>query len=137
MSYAPFLAPTVGHVRAHPRYKVTIPLDCTIRDGFVSGHASNISRGGLFMPSERPLPVDVQVSLVLRFPATGLCIRATGRVVWSCGIEDRYRPTVPGSGIRFETMEPEDRKDLDAYLEHVARTATNRVGRLPDDGPTG
>ena len=109
-----------GGGRAHQRFRVTIPVDCSTQHVFISNHVSNISKGGLFIRSEQPLPLNAEVSLVLRLPATGKCIRATGRVVWNYDMLKGTSRIVPGSGIRFIDMSPRDRAALEAYLERLS-----------------
>ena len=108
--------PSVTEVREHARYEVSIPVDCSTRHVFVSNHVCNISRGGLFIRSDTPLPLNAEVSLVLRLPGTERCIRATGRVIWNYDIQKGTAHIVPGSGIRFIGMPPSDRALLESYL---------------------
>ena len=113
--------PVFGRRRAHDRYEVTIPVDCTTQHLFVSNHVSNISKGGLFIRSDKPLPIETEVTLVLRLPATGVCIRARGRVVWNYDMPKGTSRIVPGSGIRFVDMSPTDRAALEGYLDSLPR----------------
>lgn len=119
MSQSAAVEPIRTGGRAHQRYSVTIPVDCSTQSLFISNHVSNISKGGLFIRSDRPLPLNAEVALVLRFPATGGCIRATGRVVWNYDIQKGTSQLVPGSGIRFVDMSGADRQALESYLEHL------------------
>jgi type IV pilus assembly protein PilZ len=107
---------TVVDTRKHPRYKVTIPVDCSTRDLFLSNQVCNISNGGLFIRSETPLPLNAEVSLVLYLPATKGHIRATGRVVWNYDMDRHSCHVVSGSGIRFVGMSASDRATLTNYL---------------------
>lgn len=102
--------------RAHLRYEVSIPVDCTTRDAFVSNHVSNISKGGLFLRSSTPLPLNAEVSLVIHLPGAGRSIEAKGRVVWNYDIPRGSSRIVPGSGIRFVDMPASDRAALEDYL---------------------
>ncbi len=102
--------------REHLRYEVTIPVDCSTRDMFVSNHVCNISQGGLFIRSETPLPLNAEVALVLYLPATKGSIRATGRVIWNFDMQKGTTRVVPGSGIRFVDMPASDRATLESYL---------------------
>ena len=116
---------TVVDTRKHPRYKVAIPVDCSTRDLFVSNHVCNIGKGGLFIRSDTPLPLNAEVSLVLYLPATKGSIRATGRVIWNYDIQKGTARIVPGSGIRFVGMSVSDRTTLESYLAGLA-PATSR-----------
>jgi type IV pilus assembly protein PilZ len=115
--------PVPSPTRAHERYQVTIPVDCSTRHVFISNHVSNISKGGLFLRSDKPLPLDAEVSLVLRLPDTGASIRATGRVVWNYDMQKGTSRIVPGTGIRFIDMSLADRAALEAYLERLPGVA--------------
>jgi len=115
------------HVREHPRYEVSIPVDCTTRHLFVSNQVCNIARGGLFIRSETPLPLQAEVSLVLHLPGTEQCIRATGRVIWNYDMRKGTVHIVVGSGIRFTDMPRSDRALLEKYLAGLtpSRPATH------------
>jgi type IV pilus assembly protein PilZ len=119
-------APSVVAVdtRKHPRYKVTIPVDCSTRDLFLSNQVCNISNGGLFIRSETPLPLNAEVSLVLYLPATKGHIRATGRVAWNYDMEKHSCHVVRGSGIRFLGMSASDRATLESYLAGLTPAAS-------------
>jgi type IV pilus assembly protein PilZ len=114
------LSVTRVQAREHPRYEVSIPVDCSTRHLFVSNHVCNISRGGLFIRSDSPLPLNAEVSLVLRLPGTDQSIRATGRVIWNFDMQKGTTRIVPGSGIRFVGMAPSDRAILESYLARLA-----------------
>jgi len=107
---------TAAGVRAHARYEVSMPVDCSTRDVFVSSQFCNISRGGMFIKSDTPLPIDTEVSLVLRLSEPGRSIRARGRVVWNYDMAKGTTRIVPGSGIRFTDMAAEDREALEGLL---------------------
>jgi len=81
----------------------------------------NISRGGLFIRSDRPLPLQAEVVLTLRLPDAGVTIRATGRVVWNYDVARGTSRIIPGSGIRFVDMSPTDRAALESYLKKLAK----------------
>ena len=120
--------PSVAEVNAreHVRYEVSIPVDCSTRHVFVSNHVCNISKGGLFIRSDTPLPLNAEVSLVLRLPGSEQCIRATGRVIWNYDIERGTCHIVPGSGIRFVGMSASDRAALESYLAGLTPTVSAR-----------
>ena len=113
------LTATPADKRQHPRYEVSIPAECSTRHSFFSNHVCNISKGGLFLRSDRPLPLNEEVSLVLRLPGTDRGIFATGRVIWNRDIESASAQVVPGSGIRFVGMTASDRAALEGYLSDL------------------
>ena len=124
MSESLFVRPVDGQRREHERFEVTIPVDCTTQHLFVSNHVCNISRGGLFIRSDQPLPLQAEVSLVLHLLDVGSSIRAQGRVVWNYDMAKGTSRIVPGSGIRFVDMASSDREALEAYLNRLAAKAS-------------
>jgi type IV pilus assembly protein PilZ len=120
MSEPQLVGPAQVQKRAHERYEVAIPVDCTTQELFLSNHVCNISRGGLFIRSDKPLPLETEVSIVLRLPEDGVCIRAMGRVVWNYDIAKGTSRIIPGSGIRFVDMSASDRAALEGYLKRLA-----------------
>ena len=115
---------TRGDPRRHPRYEVSIPVDCSTRQFFFSNYVCNISKGGLFIRSDTPLPLNAEVSLILQIPGTNRRIYASGRVVWNYDIEKGTSHIVPGSGIRFVGMTASDRAVLESYLAGLTPVAS-------------
>ncbi len=106
------------------RYRVDIPVDCSTRGAFISNRVTNISRGGLFIQSSDPLPLQAEVDLALRLPETGVTIQATGRVIWNYDVEKGSSRIVPGSGIKFIDLSPENKARLEACLARLAAVAS-------------
>ena len=111
--------PGASAPRQNHRFEVDIPVDCSTRQMFVSNHVSNISKGGLFIASPHPLPLDAEVSLVIRLPGQPRPILAKGRVVWNYDIRKGTTQIIPGSGIRFIDIPAGDRALLEQYLERL------------------
>jgi uncharacterized protein (TIGR02266 family) len=118
------LSVRTANTRQHPRYEVSIPVDCSTPEFFFSNHVCNISKGGLFIRSDTPLPLGVEVSLVLHLPGTSRSLFATGRVIWNYDIEKKTSHVVPGSGIRFVGMTASDRAALESYLARLTPAPT-------------
>ncbi len=104
-------------VRQDDRYPVNLRVDCSSRAAFAANYATNVSRGGLFIASEKPLPPNSALELTLTLPGSSARIRALGRVVWSCEIrKDTYHLT-PGMGVKFLSM---SREDWGRFVEFLA-----------------
>ena len=102
--------------RASARYSVDIKVDCATRDMFVSNRVMNISRGGLFIASEQPLPISSQVQLRLSLGDSDT-IEARGRVIWNYDIRKGSSKVVAGTGIKFLDLSPEHAARLERYLD--------------------
>jgi uncharacterized protein (TIGR02266 family) len=115
--------------RAHPRYEVELRVDWSTGRMFVSGQAVNISEGGVCVQTQSAasLAEKAQVEMVLWLPGRGP-IKAVGHVVWSYDGHAVPTGVMPGGGLRFTDMRPEDRAMLLDYLREVG------MGRKPARG---
>ena len=100
--------------RAHPRFKVSVPVDIYPEDSEtpIHGSTSDLSLGGCYVESLFPFPAGTPLELKLQLDDTLLIL---GKAV-TCD------PQV-GNGISFDRMLPEDRNHLRAFLESVANEA--------------
>ena len=105
--------------REYPRFEVEIWVDFSTLDVEMSTQVLNVSRGGVFMKSDQPLPLDQEVELVLRLP-DGRPVHATGRVVWNHDLADPQSRRPRGTGIQFLDIPDADRVLLDDYLGSLA-----------------
>ena len=97
------------------RPRMSLSLDVTYESGndFLSSFLSNISSDGVFIETPRPLEVNTQLRIRFHVPEMEESLGVEGTVVWVREIEDSLQP---GMGIRFEGMDPDDRKRLDRFL---------------------
>jgi len=103
------------------RYRVDIPVDCSTQGLFIANRVTNLSRGGLFIRSPQPLPLHAEVELALTLPGGGPRIQATGRVIWNHDVAKGSTRIVPGSGIKFTDMSPQDRARLEDCIARLAQ----------------
>ena len=104
--------------RHYPRYEVEIWVDFSTIDLVTSSYVLNLSEGGVFIKSDRPLPLDAEVDLVLTLP-TGVPVKALGRVVWNHDLAKEAPHGTRGSGIRFVDMPAGDRALLQDFLQSL------------------
>ncbi len=105
--------------RRYPRFEVEIWVDFSTLDITMSTSVLNLSQGGVFIKSDRPLPLDTEVALVLRLPG-GSPVHATGRVVWNHDLTKDTPHGLGGSGIQFLDIPDADRALLEDYLHILA-----------------
>ena len=118
--------------REHARYSVDVRVDCSTRDVFLSSQVTNLSRGGLFIEGTNGLPVGTEVDLVLELPAPAERIRARGRVVWTFDMRKGSLRIVPGMGIKFLDLAPDQYRRLSDALARLEPAAL-RPARPPSE----
>jgi len=117
--------------REHGRYLVSLPVDCTTRDAFLSSRVTNLSRGGLFLEGEQTLPVGTEVNLCLGLPTPGAPILARGRVIWHFDIRKGSSRVVPGMGIKFTDLTADQERQIAEVLERAGTPQPVAANRSP------
>jgi uncharacterized protein (TIGR02266 family) len=113
--------------RKDHRYDIEIKVDYSTREMFQSNYVTNISRGGVFIRAENPLPIHSEVSLKFTFPDSEVTIEAAGRVAWTYDIKKGTGQISPGMGIRFTSFPSEFKSFLEGYLKNLSSEQNERA----------
>jgi len=105
------LIQAVNHfLRLAVRGLVRVALETDVRiaghDGDVWARARNVSRGGIFVESERDLPPDSEVQLEFALPETPDALAPTAKVVWR---RMATRTLAAGLGLQFLKLDRDAR----------------------------
>jgi uncharacterized protein (TIGR02266 family) len=92
------MMPDSDEKRRAPREPVTLFVEYDGADDLIGDFTDNLSSGGTFVTTNRSLPVDTQVQLVLSFPGLLEPIAIDGTVRWTRGDNAAGDP---GAGIEF------------------------------------
>jgi uncharacterized protein (TIGR02266 family) len=87
-------------------------------DGFITDWAVNISRGGLFINTRKPLAVGTTVRLIISLPDAAFPFDLTGRVARVHEVENAANQ-VPGMGIEFVDVDEEKRGRIEAFVDRL------------------
>lgn len=108
--------------RRHARAAATLLVEYEDADDLIGDYTDNLSGGGTFVATSRPLPEGSRVRLALSFPGLLEPIHVDGEVRWTRAVDDEEGEA--GVGIEFEPGEGRDR--LAAVIERV-RTRDPRL----------
>lgn len=97
--------------RAQPRVRLDAEVGAHTRSHFFTGRAGDLSTGGLFVATARPLPVGTELTLGLVLP-DGAQVVVEGTVSWVRGPD----AGAEGMGVRFGVLDPEIRAALERNL---------------------
>jgi len=94
---------------------------------FFADYTKNISKGGTFIKTERPLPVGTEFLFRLTVPKREGPFVLRGAVIWTNRAEERQQPEVEemGMGIRFLF---EDESQRDAFELEVEKMMVDSLG---------
>ncbi len=104
--------------RTFERYAVKFSVRFRTAGDFVYEHAVNLSRGGIFIRSDDPPPVDTVVEVELTLPDAGPPVTSAGIVVHS------QRPgskKEAGVGVQFVDASDTFRERIDHYMDSLQK----------------
>ena len=114
------LDPSSLNRRRSNRFEVTWQVDCETEDTFLYAYITNISEMGIFVKTEKPLPVGTE--LILRFapPSTQETFVLRGIVQWLNPVRPLGENLNPGMGIHFQSLQPDDRERIVEAVRTIA-----------------
>jgi CRP/FNR family cyclic AMP-dependent transcriptional regulator len=107
--------------RIDMRIQKTLSLTYKDDQAFISAYISNISTGGLFIKTEKPLRQGDQFLLRLQLPALQAPLKVSCEVAWVKGPTEATAKEPPGMGIKFVEMSKGDRDALKQYLGKITK----------------
>ncbi len=97
-----------------------IPVAYRTVGSFLTDWATNISRGGLFINTRKPLPVGTAVKILIQLPGASFPFQLGGRVTRITEYDNRAN-MVPGMGIEFVDMDDSKRRDIESFVDRLRR----------------
>lgn len=102
--------------RQEPRVEVEIEVHYRTVQEFLSAYSQNISGGGIFIRTQRPLPLNHSVRLRLTLPGISHPFEVSGIVVWSN--PGSGRSSLPsGMGIKLVDLDPHSRELIAEFVK--------------------
>ncbi len=113
------------------RSLVRVPMETEVVMGFAGremlGVSENISRGGIFVASDRCFAQDEEINVEFRLPDSALSVVSTARIAWSRSSDSGRRS---GNGMQFLAQSAAGMREISDY---VYERATSCVGPWPPD----
>ena len=95
-----------------------IPVAYRSVGSFLTDWATNISRGGLFINTRKPLPVGTAVKILVQLPGASFPFELAGRVTRVTQFDNKAN-MVPGMGVEFTDVDDAKRKQISAFVERL------------------
>ena len=89
-------------------------MDYKKLNSFFADYTKNISKGGTFIKTKKPLPIGTRFLFKLTVPQREAPFELLGEVDWSKGDGDE-----PGMGIRFIYNDEHQRADFEGVVERL------------------
>ncbi|MBI5494193.1 MAG: TIGR02266 family protein [Deltaproteobacteria bacterium] len=109
------------------RQTTRIPIELRVEykkmNTFFSDYTKNISKGGTFIKTDKPLKVGTEFLFKLSIPALSDPIDIRGQVVWTNTETVTQRADVPdrGMGIKFIYDDPDSRRKFESMVERLMK----------------
>jgi len=107
--------PAADARRAHTRHDVELEVSLESESNFYMGLTENLSEGGLFIATHQLKPIGTQIDVSFKLPHMADAIKATGTVRWVREYSETS-DTMPGMGVRFERIAPEQVEQIREFL---------------------
>jgi type IV pilus assembly protein PilZ len=104
--------------RKEPRAPIELKVDYKKLNSFFADYTKNISKGGTFIKTKKPLPIGTQFLFKLTVPQRGEPFELLGEVVWSQNDGEE-----PGMGIRFIYTSDGQRSEFEGVVEQLMATS--------------
>jgi type IV pilus assembly protein PilZ len=105
--------------RSSPRHHITLRVDYKRMNTFFADYAKNISKGGTFIRTSKPLDVGTEFVFVLSIPGQAEQLQLHGEVMWTVAESQATEQRAAGMGIRFRFEDDSERKELEDFVEKL------------------
>lgn len=111
--------------RIHPRAPIELKVEYKKMNTFFADYTKNISKGGTFIKTDRPLPVGTEFLFKLSLPKRENPFELKGAVIWTNQPSEIQHPDNPnmGMGIRFIFATREERDLFEGEVEGLMVTS--------------
>jgi type IV pilus assembly protein PilZ len=109
--------------REAERAAITLKVDYKRLNTFFADYTRNISKGGTFIRTAKPLPVGTEFLFVLSLPTLNEQVQLTGEVKWVVLDGESGENKSPGMGIKFKFDSDADRARVDQFVERLMKNA--------------
>jgi len=112
--------------RQAERAAITLRVDYKRLNTFFADYTKNISKGGTFIKTTKPLDIGTEFVFVLSLPTNETQLKLRGKVIWvttEADVGTKPDSETPGMGIRFLFADEREREALDDIVERLMANA--------------
>lgn len=107
--------------REMTRLPIELRVEYRRLNSFFADYTKNISKGGTFIRTAKPLPPGTEFVFVLTVPKLGEPLRLNGEVVWTVDPARASDENPAGMGIRFKYADAGEREATERVVEHLIK----------------
>jgi type IV pilus assembly protein PilZ len=107
--------------RTDDRHAIELKVEYKRLNTFFADYTKNISRGGTFIRTDKPLSVGTEFVFALTIPQLAEPVRLRGKVVWTTPPDKATQDSPSGMGIKFQYSNDDERVQTEAVVERLMR----------------
>lgn len=120
-------APDFEDLRQSARAPLRLRVDYERMNSFFADYTKNLSKGGTFIKTSRPLPVGTRCHFAFTLPALSDPLLIAGEVSWIRPAGDAAaKGEDPGMGVKFVFEDPRQEKQFGALVERLMEESLGR-----------
>ena len=105
--------------RRQARAPIELKVEYQRLNTFFADYTKNISKGGTFIGTERPLPVGTEFVFALGLPGVEAPLRLRGKVIWTVPVTDATKGNPAGMGIEFIYADDAEQRRMEQLVEKL------------------
>ena len=111
----------ISHARQRKttRTSTIIQVDYHTADSFFRDFVDNISTGGMFIATPKPLKPGTQLRLEFLLPGCDYPIRVKGEVTWSRRLSAGSEGQRRGMGVKFDHLSPSAKDKINNIVKRL------------------
>lgn len=106
--------------RQSTRLHHELPVAYRSVGSFLTDWATNISQGGLFINTRKPLPVGSEVKVLIQLPGAAFPFDITGRVTRIEAVGNRAN-AAPGMAVEFTELDRAKREKIETFVQKLRK----------------
>ena len=111
--------PDGNNRRQENRTPIELKVEYKRVNTFFADYTKNISRGGTFIGTTRPLEVGTEFIFALTVPGMTEPLRLRGRVIWTNPVHNSSTANPPGMGIEFQYTNDAERREKELSVQKL------------------
>jgi type IV pilus assembly protein PilZ len=118
--------------RGQERAAITLKVDYKRLNTFFADYTKNISKGGTFIRTNKPLEIGTEFVFVLTAPEptpekAGVRLELTGEVKWVVTEDEATAEKPAGMGIQFVFKDEEQRRRVEEFVADLMKSSLGDV----------
>ncbi len=112
--------PSPEDLRQSPRAPLRLRVDYERMNSFFADYTKNISKGGTFIKTARPLPIGSRCQFSFTLPALSEPLLLDGEVTWIQPVQEAEASGAePGMGVKFVFKDAAAQREFEELVERM------------------